>query len=48
MVLATVTEPSLIASSSADWVLGVARLISSARTMFAKIGPRWNSKRLPA
>src|SRR5688500_18336256 len=45
--LATVTEPSLIASSSADCVFGVARLISSASTMFAKIGPRWNSKRLP-
>ena len=30
---------SCIASSSADCVLGVARLISSARTMLAKIGP---------
>jgi len=34
-----VTAPSFIASSSADWVFGVARLISSARTMLAKIGP---------
>ena len=34
-----VTAPSFIASSSADCVLGVARLISSARTMLAKIGP---------
>ena len=30
---------SSIASSSADWVLGEARLISSASTMLAKIGP---------
>ena len=44
---ATVTDCSCIASSSADCVLGVARLISSASTMLAKIGPRWNSKRLP-
>ena len=36
-----------MASSSADWVLGVARLISSARTRFAKIGPSWNLKSLP-
>ena len=27
----------------ADWVLGVARLISSARQICVKIGPRWNS-----
>ncbi len=40
-----VTAPSFIASSSADWVFGVARLISSARTMLAKIGPAWNSNR---
>ena len=32
----------------ADWVLGVARLISSARTICEKIGPRWNSKIAPA
>ena len=30
-----------MASSSADCVLGVARLISSARTMLAKTGPGW-------
>ena len=35
----TVTLRSCIASSSADCVLGVARLISSASTMCAKIGP---------
>ena len=42
----TVTECSCIASSRADCVLGVARLISSARTIWAKIGPRrnWNSR----
>ena len=28
----------------ADWVLGVARLISSASTRFAKMGPGWNLK----
>src|SRR5688572_1923774 len=44
-----VTCFSCMASSMADWVLGVARLISSARIKCAKIGPRWNSKaRLPA
>ena len=35
---------SAIASSSADCVFGVARLISSTRTTFAKIGPGRNSK----
>src|SRR5437867_4826874 len=40
----TVTAPSCIPSSSADWVFGVARLISSARRMWAKIGPCWNWK----
>ena len=35
----TVTECSCIASSMADWVLGVARLISSASTICEKIGP---------
>jgi hypothetical protein len=35
----TVTEASCIPSSSADWVLGVARLISSASRMWAKMGP---------
>lgn len=39
-----VTRPSSMTSSSADWVFGEARLISSARTMVAKIGPGWNSK----
>ena len=38
-------RPSLIASSSADWVRGLARLISSASTTFAKSGPGWNTKR---
>src|SRR5581483_2833115 len=36
---ATVTRRSCMASSSADWVFGVARLISSASTRLAKIGP---------
>nr|KEP24322.1 hypothetical protein DA06_18540 [Georgenia sp. SUBG003] len=31
-------------SRSADWVFGEARLISSASTTLAKIGPSWNSK----
>ena len=45
---ATVTWCSCIASSRLDWVFGVARLISSARTRFAKIGPGWKRKtRLP-
>ncbi len=34
------TCPSFIASSSADCVRGLARLISSASSTFAKIGPR--------
>ena len=38
---------SCIASSSADCVFGVARLISSASTTLAKIGPGWNSKNVP-
>ena len=38
---ATVTWCSCIASSRLDWVFGVARLISSASTRFAKIGPGW-------
>ena len=41
------TRCSCIASSSALCVFGVARLISSASTMFAKMGPLRNSKRLP-
>ena len=32
---------SCIASSIALWVLALARLISSSRTMFACTGPRW-------
>ena len=35
---------SPIASSSADWVRGEARLISSARRMWVKIGPSWKRK----
>ena len=42
----TVTWRSSIASSSADWVLGEARLISSASTMLAKIPPGRNSNSL--
>src|SRR5438067_4659996 len=34
-----------MASSSALWVFGVARLISSARSRLVKSGPGWNSKR---
>ena len=40
----TVTRPSSMTSSRADCVLGEARLISSASTMLAKIGPGWKSK----
>ena len=40
----TVTCCSAIASSSADCVFGIARLISSTRRMFANSGPGWNSK----
>ena len=39
---------SCIASSNADCVLGVARLISSASTRLAKTGPRWNYQVLAA
>ena len=42
----TVTRCSCIASSSALCVFGVARLISSASTMFAKIGPLLELERL--
>ncbi len=38
-----VTWPSSIASSRALWLFGVARLISSASTSSAKIGPGWNT-----
>ncbi len=44
MALSTVTWPSAMASSSADWVLGEARLISSPSTMGANTGPGRNSK----
>ena len=42
----TVTWPSCIASRSAAWVFGVARLISSASSTWAKSGPGRNSKSL--
>ncbi len=38
----TVIWRSSIDSSSADWVFGDARLISSASTMLANSGPSWN------
>ena len=41
----TVTCASSMTSSSADCVLGDARLISSASTMDANTGPGWNSNR---
>ncbi len=41
--LSTVICDSFIASSSADCVFGVVRLISSATMMLAKIGPGLNS-----
>ena len=43
-VPSVVTWRSLIASSRADCVLGVARLISSAKRKFVKTGPCLNSK----
>ena len=43
----TDTCPTFIASSRLLWVRGVVRLISSARTTFAKMGPRLKTK-LPA
>jgi hypothetical protein len=39
----TVTRDSSMTSSSADCVFGEARLISSASTIDANTGPRWNS-----
>ena len=39
VVPSIVTWRSCIASRRADWVFGEARLISSARMMFPKIGP---------
>ena len=44
----TVTAYSCIASSMADCVRGVARLISSARIRWAKIGPGWKVKPRPS
>ena len=41
--LSTVICDSFMASSSADCVFGVVRLISSATMMLAKIGPGLNS-----
>ena len=43
VVPSTVTPRSSIASRNADWVRGVARLISSASTTLANIGPGRNS-----
>ena len=43
VVPSTETLRSPIASSRAAWVRGVARLISSARTIWEKIGPGRNS-----
>lgn len=40
----TLTVPSFIASSIADWVFGLARLISSAMTTLAKRGPGRKTK----
>ena len=42
--VSTVTCRSSMHSSSADWVFGEARLISSPSTMLAKIAPGLNSK----
>ena len=42
VVPSTVMVRSSIDSSNADWVLGEARLISSASTMLANSGPGWN------
>ena len=44
----TVTWRSSMTSSSADWVFGEARLISSASTMLANTGPGRNSNSLVA
>ena len=44
MAPSTVTCCSAIASSRADCVFGIARLISSTRTTFANTGPALNSK----
>ena len=47
VVVPLVTVRSCMASSSADCVFGVARLISSASTRLAKIGPGWKRSVLP-
>ena len=39
----TLTCPSSMASSSADWALGEARFNSSASRMLVKIGPGWKT-----
>ena len=44
MVPSALTWPSAMASSSADWVRGPVRLISSAIRTLVNTGPRWNSK----
>ena len=44
MTPSTVTCRSSMHSSSAAWVFGEARLISSPTTMFANTGPGLNSK----
>src|SRR5215470_15362138 len=43
---AAVTVRSCIASKRADWVFGVARLISSASSSWVKIGPAWYCARV--
>ena len=48
VVVPLVTVRSCMASSSADCVFGVARLISSASTRLAKIGPGWKRRALRA
>ena len=48
VVVPLVTVRSCMASSSADCVFGVARLISSASTRLAKIGPGLEAQRLRA
>ena len=44
VMLSTDTWASFIASRRLLWVFGVVRLISSASTIWAKIGPGLNSK----
>jgi len=47
VVFPMVTVCSCIASSSADCVFGVARLISSARQRWVKMGPGWKRSTRP-